>query len=114
MGFELLLDENVEHEVMYKLRDRGHDVEHVEFVPALEKGASDAKVANHSLRTERAIVSYDDDFKTAFSESDVFGFVFVPDGTLSSEQIVRILDTMSEHYDQHDLRGAHVLDKAWL
>jgi len=46
MGFELLLDENVEHEVLYKLRDRGHDVEHVESVPRLGKGASDAEVAD--------------------------------------------------------------------
>jgi predicted nuclease of predicted toxin-antitoxin system len=114
MGFALLLDENVEREVLYRLRDRGHDAEHVASVDALGKGATDAAVAAYSRRTGRAIVSYDDDFRTEFSETDLFGFVFVPDGTLSSEQMAVILDAMSDHYEQRDLRGAHVLDDAWL
>jgi len=114
MSFKLVLDENVEHEVLYKLQNRGHDVRHVELIGDLGKGTPDSDVAAYSLDTGRAIISYDDDFRDSFSENDFFGFIFMPDGTLSSEQIARILDAMSGHYDQRDLREMHVLDKGWL
>lgn len=114
MGFELLLDENVEHDVLYKLQARGHDVEHVEFVETLGKGATDTAVAEYSLDTGRVVLSYDDDFRDDFSSTEFFGFIFMPDGTLSSEQVARIVDEMNEHYRQQDLRGVHVLDNAWL
>jgi hypothetical protein len=105
MAFELLLDENVEHDVLYNLRNRGHDVEHVEFIPELGKGTRDGVVAEYSRDTNRAIVSYDDDFRDNFTESDYYGFVFVPDDALSSGQVAAILDEMSRHFDQPDLRG---------
>lgn len=40
MAFELLLDENLEHDVLSNLRNRNHDVEHVEFVTELGKGTA--------------------------------------------------------------------------
>ena len=114
MGFTLLLDENIEHAVLHELDDRGHDVRHVDFVSELGKGAADSDVTAHSRRADRAILSYDDDFRDEFDRSAYYGFIFVPDETLSSEQIARILDAMSQHFDQQDLHGVHILDTGWL
>lgn len=41
MVYRLILDENVEHEVLHRLENYGHDVEHVDFVPSLGKGTDD-------------------------------------------------------------------------
>ena len=37
--YRLLLDENIEHEVLDRLVDAGHDVEHVDTVTYLGKGS---------------------------------------------------------------------------
>ena len=60
--YRLLLDENIEHEVLDRLVDAGHNVEHVDTVANLGKGASDTELAAYSVATDRAIVTYDDDF----------------------------------------------------
>ena len=46
MSHRLLLDENVEHEVQYRLRHYGYDVAHVDFEPTLGKGANDQSLAD--------------------------------------------------------------------
>lgn len=38
MAYRLVLDENVEHEVLHRLENYGHDVQHVDFVPNSAKG----------------------------------------------------------------------------
>jgi len=41
MGYRLLLDENVEHEVGHRIEHHGHDVVYVDFVAELKKGSDD-------------------------------------------------------------------------
>lgn len=65
MTYRLLLDENVEHEVRHRLENYGHDVEHVDYVPALGKGAPDTSIGEFSLQENRVVVTYDDDFVTS-------------------------------------------------
>ncbi|MEF8843237.1 MAG: DUF5615 family PIN-like protein [Haloarculaceae archaeon] len=48
MTYRLLLDENVEYEVLHRLENYGHDVEHVDFVPGLGKGTDDDSIAQYS------------------------------------------------------------------
>lgn len=50
--YRLILDELVEHEVMHRLDAYGHDVEHVEFVPQLGKGADDRTIGDYSKDTD--------------------------------------------------------------
>jgi predicted nuclease with TOPRIM domain len=38
MAYRLILDENVEHEVLHRLENYGHDVEHVDFVLEVGEG----------------------------------------------------------------------------
>lgn len=53
MAYRLILDENVEHGVFHRLKNYGHDVEHVDFVPELGKGTVDHPIARYSLGTDR-------------------------------------------------------------
>jgi hypothetical protein len=46
--YRLLLDEHIEHEVLDRLVDAGHNVEHVDTVANLGKGASDTELAAYS------------------------------------------------------------------
>jgi hypothetical protein len=39
--YRLLLDENIEHEVLHRLENYGHDVQHIDFVLSLGKGIED-------------------------------------------------------------------------
>jgi hypothetical protein len=49
MVYRLVLDENVEHEVVYhRLANYGHDVTHVDFVSDLGKGVDDQSIADYS------------------------------------------------------------------
>lgn len=53
MGYRLILDENVEHEVFHRLDNYGHDVEHVDFVTELGKGPRIIRSRSiHSKMTE--------------------------------------------------------------
>ena len=70
MVYRLILDENVEHDVLHRLDNYGHDVEHVDFVPSLGKGTKDHPIAQYSLETDRLIVTYDDDFVLEIDEDD--------------------------------------------
>ena len=51
--YRLLLDENLEHEVLDRLVNAGHDVEHVDTVTALEKDGSDTDLAAYPLIPNR-------------------------------------------------------------
>lgn len=62
-----LLDENLEHEVYHRLRNRGHDVRHVGLSDELRKGDSDEALATFSLESRFVIGTYDDDFRDDFS-----------------------------------------------
>jgi predicted nuclease of predicted toxin-antitoxin system len=77
MPYRLVLDENVEHDVYHRLENYGHDVEHVDFVPELGKGANDDPIAQYSLNTDRAIVTYDDDFILDIDQDEYRAVLYV-------------------------------------
>ena len=79
--YRLLLDENLEHEVLKRLVGAGHDVEHVDTVATLGKGASDTDLATYSRDTERAIVTYDDDFIEDVPPTEYHAALFFKDVT---------------------------------
>ena len=69
-----LLDENLEHEVV-----------HVDLSGDLNKGDSDSDLAAFSLEREFVIVTYDDDFRDDFEDSDYHAVLYLPDQTHSAE-----------------------------
>ncbi|PSQ30067.1 hypothetical protein BRD09_05660 [Halobacteriales archaeon SW_10_68_16] len=114
MSLSLLLDENIEHEVLHRLRERGYDVEHVDTHPSLDKGVSDDALARHSLEAGRIIVSYDPDWVTDFSEDEYHCVLLFEDQSLSSRQVVQIVYTMSETYPESAFRGLQKVGRSWL
>lgn len=114
MGYRLLLDENVENRVQHRLRNLGHDVEHVDFVPELGKGSTDADIAAYSLETDRAIVTYDDDFVREIADEQYRAALVVEDETLSATELTDIVHEMSEVYPYEEVTGLQKLGREWL
>lgn len=114
MGYRLVLDENLEHEVMHRLENYGHDVEHVDFVPELGKGAADHPIAEYSLDTDRVIVTYDDDFVLEVDEAAYRAVLYLDDATLSAKRVADSIHTISQHYPQSEIRGLEYVGERWL
>lgn len=114
MTYRLILDENVEHEVLHRLENYGHDVEHVDFVAQLGKGTADHPIATYSLDTDRVIVTYDDDFVLEVYERMYRAVLYFDDATLSVDQVADIIHTVSQNYPQAELEGLEYVGEEWL
>jgi|SRR6056297_3264837 len=114
MAYRLILDENVEHEVLHRLENYGHDVEHVDFVPELGKGTADHPIARYSLDTNRVIVTYDDDFVLEVDDGTYRAVLYFDDATLSVKQVADIIHAVSQNYPQAELRGLEYVGEEWL
>jgi predicted nuclease of predicted toxin-antitoxin system len=114
MVYRLVLDENVEHEVLHRLKNYGHDVEHVDFVSELGKGTADRPIAQYSLETDRVIVTYDDEFVLEVAEDDYRAVLFIGDATLPVDQVADIIHAVSKAYPQAELHGLEYVGDEWL
>lgn len=112
--YRLLLDENIEHEVMERLADAGHNVEHVDTVAELEKGARDTELAAYSAAADRSIVTYDDDFIDRVSPTEYRAVLFFEDDTLSAQEAATIIQAMSELYPYEEVVGLQKTGRQWL
>ena len=109
-----LLDENLEHEVFHRLEDHGHEVLHVDLSDRLSKGTSDSDLAAVSREHRFVIVTYDDDFRDDFSESEYHAVLYIPDQTLSAGTIADVLQEISTYYRQNELQGFMTVGRSWL
>ena len=100
--------------MLHRLENYGHDVEHVDFVPALGKGTGDHPIAQYSLETDRVIVTYDDDFVLEVTEDDYRAVLYFGDATLSVKQVADIVHTVSQQYPQAKLDGLEYVGDEWL
>ena len=91
MTARLLADENVDHRVVHRLENYGHDVEHVDFASGLDKGSDDTGVADYSLETDRLLLTSDDDFLTDFETTEYTGLLFIDDEALGPVAISDIV-----------------------
>ena len=107
MAYRLVLDENIEHEVLHRLRNYGHDVEHVDFLTALGKRTDDYSIGEFSRDTDRLIVSYDDDFALELEESDFVAVLYVEDATLAASELADAIHNKSRHYPQEESVGSY-------
>ena len=114
MGYRLLLDENIEHEVLHRLTADGHDVEHVDSVPRLGKGTSDETIARYSLDADRTIVTHDDDFVEDVPPNRYRAALFFADDTVSATEIAAIINTMSQFYPHEDIARLQKAGREWL
>jgi predicted nuclease of predicted toxin-antitoxin system len=114
MAYRLLLDENIEHEILHRLENYGHDVEHVDFVPELGKGTADTALGAYSKQADRVIVTYDDDFVTGIDGDAFRAVLYFDDVSLSPVEIADIIHSLSERYPQGELRDVESLGREWL
>ena len=109
--YRLLLDGNVEL-IDQDLREQGHDVERIGENAAVDYGANDgSEIVPYLSGTDRLILTYDSDFTGKDSDiepRELPGVLFVPDESLSPNQIVRILQVKSRYLPSESLNG-HVL-----
>lgn len=114
MQYRLILDENIEHEVARRLEAAGHDVEHVDDVPALGKGTTDEVLSEYSLQTDRTIVTYDDDFIRRVPADAYRAVLFIEDQMSSAESVAKIIHAMSAVYSHAQVAGLQKIGREWL
>ena len=114
MSVKFLLDENVEHEVVHRLRKYDYTVEHVESHPELGKGTADTPIAALSQREKWVIVTQDADFVNDHDETDFHGAIYFEDATLSAKQMSDILHTMASTYPASAFEGMEFGSTEWL
>lgn len=110
MSYRLLLDENVEWPLVYRLRNYGHDVEHVDELDVYGKGATDRTLATYSRDTDRLLLTYDNDFVLEIEQEEVRGVLFVSDDSMATDRVADAVDRMSEMYPQSEVSGVEYLD----
>lgn len=114
MTYRLILDENVGHEVLHRLENYGHDVEHVESIASLGKGTDDNPIAQYSLDTDRIIVTYDDDFSLEIEENEYYSVLYVTDASLNAKQTADCIHAVSQYYPQSEMSGLVYVGDQWL
>lgn len=110
----VLLDENLEHEVLHRLRKFGHEAEHIDFHVDLQKGDEDETIAQYSLENSVLIVTYDDDFEDHYDESDYWGVLLLTDNDWSATDIADTVHRILELYPPPALRQMNVIGREWL
>lgn len=114
MPYRLLFDQNLENDVLHRLQDLSHDVEHVDFVPELGKGATDEELAAYFRETDRAIVTYDDDFVEDVDPDQYRAVLFFEDDGVSAREVTSIIHEMSEVYPFGQVTGLQKVGREWL
>lgn len=114
MPYRLLLDENLEHEVLHRLENYGHDVEHVDDLPELGKGATDRSIARYSLESDRIVVTYDDDFVLDLGDDEFRGTLYVGDRDMTTREVADVVHAVSRQYPQSQIDGLVFASEEWL
>lgn len=101
MELRLLLDEDTERDLAVKLRHIGHDVERVVEAEELGPGAKDGDVRKLARRTNRILVTHDDDHVSAPYEQHA-GVFYGPNQRLSSFTLLQIIEQVTRQYPSRD------------
>ncbi|WP_136688334.1 DUF5615 family PIN-like protein [Halorhabdus amylolytica] len=114
MQVRFLLDEDTEASLANKLSASGHDVKRVVSADSLGRGTDDPDVCAFALKTDRTIVTHDDDYLTFDTEKHA-GVFFVPNQRLSAHRIYSIIQhALQEFEDESALPAVLYLTEDWL
>jgi len=114
MAVQFLLDEHVEPRVRHKLEAYGYDAETVGGADGLDLGDEDVTLGSYSRRTNRVIVTYDDDFVTGLERNDYYGVVYFEDSTVSARNVADILHEMASAYPESEFQRIQYGTSEWL
>ena len=110
MSYRLLVDENVEYRIVHKLRNYGHEVQHVNDLTAFGKGSSDRELGQYSKSDDRLILTYDDDFILELDPTAYRAALYVSDVTTPARKIAAAVHRMSKQYPQEEISGVVYVD----
>lgn len=113
MSYRVLCDENIELATTNYLQKLGHDVVRVGGVPELNEGDSDERLARYSRKTNRLVLTQDDDFLTEISPTETAGVLAQRDQSLSAREVGDIVEEMSTYLPQDELTLEYVTEQ-WL
>jgi len=113
MSYRLLVDENIEYRIVHKLRNYGHDVEHVDDLVEYGKGSSDRVLGEYSKTTDRLILSYDDDFVLDLDSTEYRAILYVNDVTIPSAKLADAVHLLSKQYPQAEIADLVYVDQ-WI
>ncbi|PSQ30470.1 hypothetical protein BRD16_06900 [Halobacteriales archaeon SW_6_65_46] len=101
MRVSFLLDENIAASLADKLDKAGHDVTRVVDASGLGEGIDDTAICSYAVRENRVIITSDDDFvqRPPDEHSGVF---YVPDQSLPSHDLYRIVQRVTEAFPSRD------------
>ena len=114
MGPTILLDENLEHEILHRLRNYGYEAEHIDLHENLQKGDEDETLAQYSLENDVLIVTYDDDFEAHYDESDYWGVLLLTDNDWSATDVADTVHQILNLYPPQALQQMNVVGREWL
>ena len=91
----LLADENIDPDVVAKLRDRGHDVQAAREIDL--GGAKDREILRAARESGRVVITHDADFGAlAIRDGEPFlGVIYLRPGHISSSVVVSMFATLS-------------------
>lgn len=96
------------------LENGGHDVERVVDVDDLGPGATDREVRNYARRSDRIVVTHDDDHGSVSPKKHA-GVFYCPNQRLTSFDIYRIIDAVASSYPSVDaMQSVVYLTENWL
>jgi len=108
-SYRIPADENVERKAARHPETRGHDVELV--VDALEPGVTDDAITEYATRTDRLVLTGDDDFP-----SEGYPTPFEEDGQMAAFRLAEIVDAVADAMSHSELQqaGGAKLVEGWL
>lgn len=114
MGLRFLLDEDTERDLAQKLRHAGHDVERVVEADELGTGATDGEVRAYARRTDRILVTHDDDHVSVLPDEHA-GVFYGPNQRLSSFTLFQIIQQIAnQHRSPDEMAPVVYLTEKWI
>jgi hypothetical protein len=81
----------------------GHDVARVVEIPELGPSSDDDEVVTMAQRTDRLLVTYDDDFLTDHDALDRIGVLFQENERTSPFETAKVVDAVAGQVDQRQV-----------
>jgi len=114
VSLRILADENVDRQVVERLTAEGIDIEHVDRIEALGKGAGDSAVATYSTAHDRLLLTNDDDFLRELPPDDRPPILLCASDSFSSRTVAEIVLRIDELVEHDEIQDLVYVTRRWL